>query len=453
MDNLRNYCYPVFKRWIEERKKAVSPRKYMPLLVGVLMLAVLLLIPLSRSSSPSNRGNPDSGSAEQPSASETHTDRLAEIHVNVSLPEDQYSVLLQANQRFMMKYPYIHVKLTNEEELRTAYGLWKRQSQQGIAADVMLLDNGFVKPFAVRGYLKAVDRLVTGDSTADQMAGLLEPLKWNGYLWGKPKDVSPYIVVWSRELLEKAGLQEPPADWAAYQQTAAALIGIDRGIHILNWSGGDYIQQIGWLARFQPELSNLINLNPPSDSQSEQLLWLQSMEGHISRLDTASAPEWTKAFREGKLLAAILPWDVYMELGSAVQKGLIVDKEQVNFSWLNGRSFVISSGTAAEEEAMLWIGEMTDIHHQRSTYERFGRLPVSASLYASGVGSMSEQSEAPPAWLKKVLEAKQPDDQLPLADPDWPDKWLQLEREWRQFSSDGLRLDAFVETLRNLDAG
>ncbi|MCA0753809.1 extracellular solute-binding protein [Paenibacillus sp. N4] len=431
----------------------MSPRKYVPLLVGVLLLAALLLVPLSRSSSPSNQGNPVAGSVVQPSSSETHPDRLAEIHVNVSLPEDQFRLLQQANQRFMMKYPHIQVKLTNEEELRSAYGLWKRQSQQGAAADVMLLDNGFVKPFAVQGYLKAVDRLVTGDATADQMAGLLEPLKWNGYLWGKPKDVSPYLVVWSRALLEKAGLQEPPGDWTAYQQAAAALIGIDSEINILNWSGGDYIQQLGWIARFQPEQSNLINLDPPNDSQSEQLLWLQSMEAHISRLDTASVPEWKKAFREGKLLAAILPWHVYRELGTAVQKGLIVDKEHLNFSWLNGRSFVISSGSAAEEEAMLWIGEMTDIHHQRTTYERFGRLPVSASLYASGVGSISDQSEAPPAWLKKVLEEKQPDDQLPHADPDWPDKWLQLEGQWRQFSEDGLHLDAFVESLRNRDAG
>ncbi|MCF2939335.1 extracellular solute-binding protein [Paenibacillus alkaliterrae] len=425
----------------------MSPGKYVPLVIGALLLAAMLLVQFSRNADPASLGKPDGKSNVQPVEGEPEVDQLTEIHVNVSLPADQFHQLVQANQNFMMKYSYIQVLLTNEASASKAYELWTRQSQQGIAADVMLLDNGFVKPFAVHGFLQSADSLITGDSLSDHMPGLLDPLKWNGYLWGMPRDVNPYIVVWNGSLLKKAGLQDPPTDWSAYQAAAAKAIEIDPGTRILNWSIGDLKQQLGWLAAFQSEHSNLINMRHFNEIQMEQLRWLQTMENHISLIKTEAADELNEAFLENKLLAAVLPWNTYEKLSESVRKELIVDRDHIYYPWLNGRSYVISSNSKAEEEAMLWIGEMTDVHHQQLNYERFGQLPVSASLYTSNSSMDVEQDQIPPAWWRKLLEPNQPDDQLPLPDPLWAEKWQYREEQWQLYSKEGFELGAYIEAL------
>lgn len=425
----------------------MTPGKYVPFILGALLLTALLLIQLSRNTNPASIGKPDGKSNVQPAPGELVIERLSDIDVNVSLPDAQFRQLLEVNRNFMMEYPHIQVKLTNEEAKDKAYDLWALQSQQGEAADVMLLDNAWVRPFAVRGFLKSADSVMSGDTLSDQMTGLLDPLKWNGYLWGVPRDVNPYIVVWSAALLTQAGLKEPPSDWAAYQGAAAKLIELNPETSIVNWSDGDLLQQLMWMAIFQDGQSNLLNVQPFNEKQTAQLGWLKSMEKNISRIEADAIVEISEAFQGNKLLAAVVPWNDYEKLNEALRNKLIVDRDQIIYPWLNGRSYVISSSSNAEEEAMLWIQEMTDLNNQQMTYDRSGQLPARASLYAFNSSLQVNQAHMPPAWWQKVLNAKQSDDKLPLPDPLWPEKWQQREQKWEMFSQETLQIDAYIDAL------
>lgn len=425
----------------------MTPGKYAPFILGALLLAALLLIQLSRNTNPASTGKPDGTSTVQPAPEELVLVRPSHINVNASLPDAQFRQLLEANKDFMMKYPHIQVKLTNEASKNKAYDLWTQQSQQGEAADVMLLDNAWVRPFAVRGFLKSADNVMLGDMLSDQMTGLLDPLKWNGYLWGVPRDVNPYIVVWSEALLMQAGLKEPPSDWAVYQDTAAKLIELNSKTSIVNWSDGDLLQQLLWLAIFQDDQSNLLNVQPLNEMQTAQLRWLKSMEKNISRIEADAIVEISEAFQGNKLLAAVIPWNDYEKLNEALRNKLIVDRDQIIYPWLNGRSYVISSSSNAEEEAMLWIQVMTDLNNQQMIYDRSGQLPARASFYASNSPLHVNQVNMPPAWWQKVLNAKLSDDNLPIPDPQWPVKWQQREQKWEMFSQESLQIDAYIDAL------
>lgn len=425
----------------------MSPRKYVPFLIGALLLAALMLIQFSSHTNPAGVDKPDGKTTVQSAPGNHVNDQMSNIIVSVSLPADQFRQLEGLNRNFMLKYPHIHVELANEETKDRAYSLWAEQSRQGAASDIMLLDNGLVKPFAVEGFLKPADRIMTGDMLSDQMTGLLDPLRWNGYLWGVPKDVNPYIVVWNSELFAQAGLKEPPADWAAYQAAAAKVMEWNAETSIVNWSAGDLYQQLVWLATFQTDQSDNINLRKINEKQAGQLKWFQTVERNVGRIRMEATGELNEALLGNKLLAAILSWDAYEKLNEKVRDKLIIDRNHILFPWLNGRSYVISSSSKVEEEAMVWIREMTDINNQLKTYEQSGQLPARASLYALNSPVQSEQLRKPPAWWFKRLNAKQPDDQLAIPEPLWPVRWQLRERQWQLFSQQTLQIDAYINAL------
>jgi ABC-type glycerol-3-phosphate transport system substrate-binding protein len=425
----------------------VTPRKYVPFMIGTLLLAALLLIPYSRNTDQASIGKPEKKSNVQPVPGELVIDQLTDILVNVSLPNSQFLQLQELNRNFMMKYPHIQVKLTNEPTTDDAYSQWVLQSQQGESADIMLLDNEWVRPFAVRGFLKPADSVMTGDTLSDQMTGLLDPLKWNGYLWGVPRDVNPYVVVWSGALLAEAGLKGPPTDWASYQAAAAKIIELHPQASIVNWSAGDLLQQLVWLATFDADQSNLLNMQPLNEKQTAQLEWFQNIEQHISRIENNAIDQFNASFQSDNLLAAIIPWNDYESLNEGLRNKLIVDRDHIYSPWLNGHSYAISSSSDVEEEAMLWIREITDVNNQQMTYDRSGQLPARASLYSFNSSLQNDQVQIPPAWWKKVLIAKREENELPQPDPMWPEKWQYRERMWKLFSEGTFQITPYVDSL------
>lgn len=416
-------------------------------MIGTLLIAALLLTPFSRNTNPASIGKPDGKSNDQPEQGELIVEQISNIYVNVSLPDSQFQQLQELNRNFMIEHPHIQVKLTNEPFKDRAYDLWALQSRQGEASDIMLLDNGWVRPFAIQGFLKPADSIMTGDALTDQLTGLLDPLTWNGYLWGVPREVNPYIVVWSEALLAAAGLKEPPSDWASFQAAASKVIELNSKVSIVNWSEGDLQQQLIWLAAYQTDRSNLLKLLPFSEIQTSQLAWLQKMEQHMSRIAVNAIGQLNEAFQSNSLLSAIIPWSEYENLNDALRKKLLVDQDRIDYPWLNGHSYVISSNSNAEEEAMLWIREMTNVNNQQMIYDRSGQLPARASLYLFNGSLQTDPTAAPPAWWMKVLNVKRTDAELPHPDPLWPEKWQYREQMWKRFSEKTFQIDAYINSL------
>lgn len=427
----------------------MTPRKYVLILFGALLLAALLLVPFSRNTNTVIIGKPDGKTNIQPVPGKFVVDELTDISVSVSLSNSEYRQLQERNRNFMMKYPHIQVKLTNEGNKEKAYELWALQSQRREAADIMLLDNGWVRSFAVQGFLKAADSMMTGDTLTEQMTGLLNPLKWNGYLWAVPKDLNPYIIVWNNVLLTEAGLKVPPSNWASYQDLALKLIELHPEASIVNWSAGDLQQQLVWLAAFETESFHMLKVYPLNEQQKQQLEWFQQMEQHVSRMNVDATEQLNNAFQNNNLLAAIIPWNKYEALHENIRNKLFIDREKMSYAWLNGRSYTISS-SSDQEEATLWIQEMTDINNQQMTYDLLGYLPVKASLYSFNSSLLSKQIQIPPAWWKNVLNTKQTEETI-ISDPFWPQKWWEREQIWKKYSEGTFQIAAYIDSLNALE--
>jgi len=412
----------------------MTPKRFITLIIGSMLLAVLLLMQSIKPVS-NEQGDLVTGTRELlPAAQKLASAQITAIHVSVSLNREQFNHLEDLNRSFMANFPHMKVTIHNSapvQERSDIFSAWMELGQQRLNADVMLLANSWVKPFAVRGYLKPTDRVVSGESQSDQLERLIDPLKWNGYVWAVPSYANPYIVVWNEQLLEEAGLSEPPLDWPAFVGAAEALVDAHADVNVVNLASGDLQQLIVWLESLQAVPVNSLNT---LDFHAEELAklkeseWLQSMEGRIGRREGLSELGLANDLLHNRTLAAVLSWDSYKRLDKSLKQQLLVTQNYILYPWMNGGSYVISSSTKHEEAAALWIKEMTSAERQLEAYESFGLLPTRSSLYSGSHYAMSDA--APPAWVAAALSEKREKEQKAAAMPDWPAAWNDLERKW-----------------------
>ncbi|RJX41149.1 extracellular solute-binding protein [Paenibacillus pinisoli] len=436
----------------------MSPRKYVPLFVGALLLTALLLLFFSRSMSWNwNRVNHSDGVQPiEPAGGQRITQLSTDLYVNVSLPTADYDRLVERTERFMLDYPHIQVEISNERDSDGRYEHLLTMSKQGLAPDVMLLDNGGIIPLAVKGLLKPVDGLMAGEVLTDQLPRLLETLKWNGYMWAVPYRINPYVVAWDKELLKEGGLSGPPDQWGAFQslaeKIASASVSLEPGQErfIVNFSPDEMEQLLIWSARLSNGKEELINLQALPDTLLDRLAWLQS-KGNLASVSSRRGAELNELIEKHRLLMLIMPWEELNGLSQSARSKLLVEQKDIDYPWLGGTSFAISSGSSAESEAMLWIQEMTSPYNSLKDFEEGGKLPVRSSLYDQ-MRLITKSGDTPPYWWLEALSAKVTDRDSVTPDPDWPKRWRDWSGAWRAAAGDPSRLDAFVQAVTAADS-
>ncbi|MDQ6418986.1 extracellular solute-binding protein [Paenibacillus sp. LHD-117] len=431
-------------------------RRFAPLLISALILTAFLLFHFSRTLNWNWTSSDQGGSFSPvlPVDAEAFDSKPTEIFVTVSLEASGFARLSKLNDTFMSKYPRIRVQLNNVFPERNGYDDWLDQSEQGRAPDIMLLDNDKVLPMAVKGHLKSLDSLMAGDVLADQLSGLLEPLRWNGYLWGVPSDIDPYLLFWNKDMLRQLGQQSPISDMSVLEDSAKAFSERPDGdrAFIANFSPGDLHQLLVWEAKFHQGKQPFIRMEGLDDIDKTNLIRLDAHEGLVAQIPLAQSFRLNELVLEDKLLSAVMTWSIYNKLSKLVQDKLTIDAEGIAYPWLNGSSYVIAAGSKFEDEAMIWIQEMTGAANNYSTYEASGDLPVRASLYGEQAQLVFKSGKMPPVWWYEALNAKQPEGETALADPEWPLKWQQRESDWHLYSGEGaLRITDFLSTLPGED--
>jgi len=122
---------------------------------------------------------------------------IVSLRVVVSLPDEAYRVLQALNRNFLRENTDMTVRLSNldpssfDEYLTRAFRL-------GEASDIILLDNVHIKHHAGHARLQPTDDYFTRVTETEYLPIITEPLKWNGYLWGIPFQIEPYILAYMR---------------------------------------------------------------------------------------------------------------------------------------------------------------------------------------------------------------------------------------------------------------
>lgn len=419
----------------------------MLVIAGAVLLSAFLFILNMSESSPASSGDEINNVDVLPAVNVRNDDQLKVIDVNVSMPNDEFERLREANNRYMMKYDNVTVQLTNTESTQEAYSVWKDQFEIGSASDIMLMNSGWVREFAVKGFLRPADRLNTVDTLSEQPARLLTPLKWNSYLWGIPNDTDPLILVWNKSLLTLGDFIQPPDDWESFTLLVDNITAVANEAKAIQF-GSDLNELLVWLDVWSPEdvVKSVYLLSEPDETRNDKLRWIDSFAGLRQGTDWSRSLSAGTEMEQKQLLSAIIPWSSYKKLPKQERDKLVIDSSQIQHVWLDSRSYVISSNSTVEEEAITWINEMTNVIEQEQSYQLFGMLPAKNSLYSAN-GSSESSSEKPPVWWLPVLN----DEPLDLPpDPGWQVRRLSWEKLWQQYLSKTIDMESFIASIHDI---
>ncbi|MFC5703616.1 ABC transporter substrate-binding protein [Cohnella faecalis] len=391
------------------------------------------------------RTEPDNGTVV--SAAPNLNNDPVRIRVSVGLDEQEFDQLQEQNAGWSTRHPDIQVELSRVEP-EDAYRAFKESSRLGEAADVMLLQNEWVREYAASGYLLTADAAFVGEALAEQFDALTASLKWNGYIWGVPRDFDPYVLVWNREALRKVLGDEATVPLTLQQWTALTAKASEsgEGISWLAISNRDPFAILSWLESATGIRTDSVweNKNGPWSSEpwATALSLLNHAKEGIAFGQDASFVE--RQLLEEKALIGLLPNSEAVKLterdltsrSSGVK--LIVDRSRwkLPFVWPRGRSYVVSSGTEAEDAARQWIVGMTGTENQLLNEKQFAKLPVYRSLFRTGTslhGLLPEDSANSFPYQAPVMNG-----------PELPERLDRLSELWYGFAASGLTADEWI---------
>ncbi|WP_018756703.1 extracellular solute-binding protein [Paenibacillus terrigena] len=343
----------------------MSNKRNTIMLFVMLLLILLLLTPMNGVTPNRNtekREQDTNQIAVEPSGDST--EREEKLSVSVNLEPDQFAVLQTMNQQYMREHQVV-VELSNTYP-EDAYQRYAEQAMLGDAADVMLLQSEWVNKFAVSGYLLPVDSYFSGIAASEPLDWIMNQVKWNGYIWGIPKDVDPYILVWNPKLLRESSMDQLPSEKEGW-------INLER--HFAKLPNGPYL-----MAADQNDGYQILSLLRRLGSTGDVSTLLESLRPHLY-MTKDSTTLWEMMAR-GEVLAIVSTFSAWQQHHQGELSIEAVNPAQNGKSyWARSQSFVISSKTRLEKEAKDWIQAMTTSKVQEEVFQESKMLPSLKYMY------------------------------------------------------------------------
>ncbi|MEO3947433.1 extracellular solute-binding protein [Gorillibacterium sp. CAU 1737] len=372
-----------------------------------IIVGFMLLVMLPFSGAKEKRQVKPSGTEEEGIVAQGQNDAgnaAITLHVSVSLGEAEWKSLQALNAEFLKSHNNVSVKLENLSSSER-YTAWKKAGQFGTGPDVMLLDNGWVQEFAALGFLYPVSEYFTTDRQSQYLPVVLDQVKWNGYLWGVPKDIDPYILVWNRKTAEENGWKKAPSTSAELIEWNRKLLAPADGRYGIYFNPSDYMAFLSVYTAFPseiPEGSNpFLNAKEPAVQAALKTFLLPQKEEWDPALLKANFPTPSESWdpwqllADGKLAAMVTTVSEYrrhsltgVELASLPMPG---GAKTGTGSWLKGRSYSLSSHTVNSVIAMEWIKSVTGAEAEKKEWTETSMLPVLLSSYSSTPLMMDEK--------------------------------------------------------------
>ncbi|WP_020615599.1 ABC transporter substrate-binding protein [Paenibacillus daejeonensis] len=380
----------------------MSRRRYTMLLLGLVFL-LIIFIPLLMLPGSLHQDAEGKDWSWEPDPDTEEELVLKTLNVTVSINENELAALQEVSERFAARFPGVEVNFRNLPYIEF-YDQLKQEAVLGELPDIMLLDNSWVQEFAARGYLDPLDDLYTAESLADHPVSLLQPVKWNGYMWGMPLYADPYVTVWSRLLLAQGGLQEPPDGW---EQLIALteVLQLEEAAEgaIRPWLAGDNDSKVwlAWLAALVHDSSNE-EIAAPSNLPETlwQFLYGSNAQGRFRLTDNADLHDIATDLHQGNLLSSVMRWSEYVEISrEAGGTSWMLSLQEERLFGAEGSSYVVSDRTNDKELAHAWVAAAASPEVQQAAWSNRGTLPARSSLNATEVNKGSIL----PSWLPNAL--------------------------------------------------
>lgn len=328
------------------------------------------------------------------------------LKIAVSMQEQEFAVF----QRLAVEIGNrigsdIEVHNMEETDASEEYEAIRKSFVLGDSADITLLNNRYVRLFAMQGYLRPITGNDLNGMAADPFPQVMTVNEWNGYRWAVPLDIDPYLYAEARS----DNATSPPLqsmstdeDWMNRMTTWAEtddkpfFLDVEDPLAFASWL------EFRGIIRQTEELFNAAEQNEQLQSRMQELeILLPYIETDFK--DSASGQlNWTSGIVK---LSDMLP-----EYRGELTEYINNDVETQALT-VTGRSFALSSRTGQTELATEWIKAMTSPESVQDWFEETGNLPIYRSLYDEL--EMRDITRAVPVQaLEQSLEAAYRDNSL-----------------------------------------
>lgn len=445
----------------------MTRKHVMLMLLSIVLITTVLFVrytgtadPFSSSSTVTKGKNGSDSQADTLQARRTNI----EIKVAVSMEAAEFGKLQQLNEQYEQSHLGIKVLYDNIAH-KDAYEQLKKAAQLSEAPDVMLLDNEWLNEFAVLGYLSyRADEFFSGETQSQQIQSVMSQMKWNGYLWGIPKEVDPYIMVWNKARLQENEWTNPPIstdDLFRLNEQLTQQEENSLGVYFdpadpfafisLAWSLG-----VDW---FDPQDGELM-----IDNEENVALLETFFAAPVGKDGTTGSESGIAAFGYNPVSQDWDPWELVQEgrialmitTASAYKQHA---KESLGVAplplreaadtqqggWISGKSYAVSSKSAHVQEAFEWIRDFTREDVQLKLMEAGGGLPVNAAIYDT------QPLLADPPLKTFVIPVKQ--GKVFPVDPYLTQKMSILTSQMKEMLQGSIGVKEFTEQIRSYWTG
>lgn len=367
-------------------------RKKYWFLFAILLLSLSSLSPSfdfthhTRREPPGDEPNPPQQRPEVP-----ETD-LGPIKVGVQVKPDELRQLKALNERFMEETG-AEVEISSLETSETRKESFLLEMSLGEGPDIVLTDSHYIKALAMSGCLLPVDASQGTLPGEDILNGLLPPLQWNGYQWGMPFDIDPYIMAWQTK-----GKDGEPFKMPQSRQAWEDYLELHKVSPVLSFDSNDPYA-------FGAAV-HLLEGDPSKPDQEvlhmlirNQGRWAESAEGAME----AEVNDQELATTD-KMEAAVFikPYSSLSDQDdNGMSHALAMGKVRLDTPVVRARSFAVAAHTESSALAMKWITYMTGKEMQREWSRAAGTLPVISELYVTGT-NLSDRG----IWQKAAVPAQ-----------------------------------------------
>ncbi|MEK4060129.1 MULTISPECIES: sugar ABC transporter substrate-binding protein [unclassified Paenibacillus] len=353
-------------------------RKNYWLLFAILLLALTSLSP-SMELDTSERTRPQKlplDQSERPDSGETGN--VQSLRIRVSLSSEELRELERISRNYTLSSG-IEVVLSNVDSEESAEVL-KQDLTTGDSPDIVMTDGRNISDLATRGYLLPVDVYQSVPGSAP-LTLLIPQMQWNGYDWGVPLDIDPYVLVYSPARLAELGLSEAPK---SLEQWSGLLKHLrekqDQEQYILAM---DTRNPYGYSAVLESMGASLTSEN------AAMLEWTQNARSSFYLTSRYNKEIWNM-LQEGKVAVAALPLSEFQKHGnsSLAVEVLLPGGSSKGYEAMYSRFFALPAESSNPEAAVKWLAYITSSSAQLEWLENTGRLPALDELYRSGLPEM-----------------------------------------------------------------
>lgn len=346
-------------------------RKNYWLLFAILLLSLTSLSPsmeLNTNNNPRPMKKPQSQSTHPSSGKEGTIDSL---RIRVSLNSEEFRELQLLSNRYTLTSG-VKVVLSNVET-EDAEEVLKHDLTIGDSPDIVMADGRSILDWATRGYLLPVDvyQSIPGSAPLTQLIPLMQ---WNGYNWGVPLDIDPYVLVYSPQRLAELGFSALPRSLEEWNTLFQNVLKAQRKYLLTMDTRNPY----GLAAVIESMNSSLLSNN------QEVINWTQNARSYFYLTSRFNEDVWDM-LQGGSVAVAALPLSEWQKHGNSsltAESPLTINNGKRLESY-SSRSFALPAQSQSPKEAVNWLAFITSEDSQMEWLDSTGSLPALEVLYRS----------------------------------------------------------------------